>query len=892
MEAFGLKKVNVEFEYPGVRQTIIPLISFQKDMGSETAALTIQGLTLDYHLPQLLTGFMKEIRIEELHLDITGVPTEQPPSIASKSSAQAVASPLALLSKPKPDLPLGRFSIGKATIFREQATGPLRRLTISGMLHKENGVLDGMVTVQGIQGDAYTLQTKISPLGEMKILLDSEKEIADPLLDVESVMNVSDESGLHWQGTMRANLKRATPFLALLMPLGPDLERVNGIVEFQWDGSSRQMESLKGMLHDDSTQLHGVVHANAELPAWGKVSKDIVIKVSGKFDANSTEMRLDLSPTSSVNAILNPDEFQLKELPQFLDINQPEPIHIQLNDIVQNRISLNQTDPQWSVEGPLQVRYGEESSPIGAEVVFTNASGRLLDPSSTEAKAQFDLWGSLPNFEHQSLQAQDFKWMLQGEMLLHNQVINIRLAEGSSVQTNSIQMNQGRANQATIHINRPLPLSYDWGLQKWNVASTSAQIDLPQIHWRDQIVSVSGIGLQLEEAEGQGEIWRTKGMLKLLGVSTRLQDFLPPTLNIAIGFEANTETLEAGIVVEDVDKNLRAKGRLEHHLQTNRGKLQATLTPDTFSSSTITLSKLIQPWNHPFDLTSGQLGISMACVWQPTTQGDSQDFLITRGDITIALKKISGYYKNVLIEDVNTTINIIANDPKNFATLTPATVSVGNINAGVEITNSTFEVNIRLGEGDTLPTFDFENFSANVFGGQISSSRVYLDLTRPPALFTVKFDGLQLDQLLQLEQQKGLDGTGILDGVIPITLNATSIQVQDGKLAARAPGGVIHFQPLEDTAQALIQNTPEMEIVLQSLRNFHYDVLKANVSYQEDGTLNLETRLEGKNPDFKKARPVHFNLNVEENIPALLKSLRVVKGIEEKIEEFFQGPNF
>ena len=34
--------------------------------------------------------------------------------------------------------------------------------------------------------------------------------------------------------------------------------------------------------------------------------------------------------------------------------------------------------------------------------------------------------------------------------------------------------------------------------------------------------------------------------------------------------------------------------------------------------------------------------------------------------------------------------------------------------------------------------------------------------------------------------------------------------------------------------------------------------------------------------------PVHFNLTVQENIPALLKSLRIVQGIEQALEERLQ----
>ena len=147
---------------------------------------------------------------------------------------------------------------------------------------------------------------------------------------------------------------------------------------------------------------------------------------------------------------------------------------------------------------------------------------------------------------------------------------------------------------------------------------------------------------------------------------------------------------------------------------------------------------------------------------------------------------------------------------------------------------------------------------------------------------------LDIQQLLHLEQQKGLEGTGVLDGVIPLRLTPTGVQVQDGRLAARPPGGVLRYRPAPDTAQEVAPADAPLSQVLQALADFHYHVLKIGVQYEEDGTLKLIARVEGKNPGWQQGRPVHFNLNVQENIPALLKSLRLVQGIEQSLEERLQ----
>jgi hypothetical protein len=82
-----------------------------------------------------------------------------------------------------------------------------------------------------------------------------------------------------------------------------------------------------------------------------------------------------------------------------------------------------------------------------------------------------------------------------------------------------------------------------------------------------------------------------------------------------------------------------------------------------------------------------------------------------------------------------------------------------------------------------------------------------------------------------------------------------------------------------------------MQIVLQALSNFHYNVLQVGAEYGANGMLQLQARLEGKNPDQKKSPPIHFNLTVQENVPALLKSLRLVNDLEDSIRRKFSKPS-
>ena len=333
-EAFGCKHVNVVVEYPGLRRTVIPLVSFQKDLGTDTARLTIKGLTLDYQLPQLVEGFLSEVRIEELRLDLTRSATGQSRSLSGEPSLATVAAALDSVSEFLLDPLVERFALTNVSIYREQATGPFRRLTVSGALRNENGTLIGAITFQGTKGEPYALELTMNPHGRMKVLLHAGKSPAEYLLDMESTVQVSNQTGFHWRGSLKANLKRSTPFLALLLPLGSDLERVEGVVQFQGEGSTKQIESIHRLLRDASTRVHGAFQAVVALPAWGESSEDIAVTLSGEVDAGATSAALTLFPSSSVKVLVHPPAYLVKGTSFLNQFKESEPIHLQLQDEV------------------------------------------------------------------------------------------------------------------------------------------------------------------------------------------------------------------------------------------------------------------------------------------------------------------------------------------------------------------------------------------------------------------------------------------------------------------------------------------------------------------------------------------------------------------------------
>ena len=65
-------------------------------------------------------------------------------------------------------------------------------------------------------------------------------------------------------------------------------------------------------------------------------------------------------------------------------------------------------------------------------------------------------------------------------------------------------------------------------------------------------------------------------------------------------------------------------------------------------------------------------------------------------------------------------------------------------------------------------------------------------------------------------------------------------------------------------------------------------MLACELSYDESGQLMLSLRLEGRNPAVENGLPINFNINIEEDLPALIASIQLSSQISDKIKNRIQ----
>ncbi|PFG07880.1 intermembrane phospholipid transport protein YdbH family protein [Marinobacter sp. LV10MA510-1] len=181
--------------------------------------------------------------------------------------------------------------------------------------------------------------------------------------------------------------------------------------------------------------------------------------------------------------------------------------------------------------------------------------------------------------------------------------------------------------------------------------------------------------------------------------------------------------------------------------------------------------------------------------------------------------------------------------------------------------------------------------NAGALGGQLSIAPGSWNFAAAPVTVPLELDRLSLAQLLLVYPAEGLAGTGILSGTIPLLVDpATGVRVKSGRLGALEPGGQLQLSA--ERLRALGQKNQTMELVSKALENFRYSALSSDIDYDENGTLMLGLHLKGNSPEVGDGRAVVLNINLEENVPALLTSLqlsgRVTDAVAERVKKLLR----
>ncbi len=159
----------------------------------------------------------------------------------------------------------------------------------------------------------------------------------------------------------------------------------------------------------------------------------------------------------------------------------------------------------------------------------------------------------------------------------------------------------------------------------------------------------------------------------------------------------------------------------------------------------------------------------------------------------------------------------------------------------------------------------------DLFGGQFALIDTQMDPAQVSLNGTLRLRRVDLSAALDHLEIEGVEGTGKISGLIPVRVTGGDVILNDGSLAAEG-GGVLKIDN-ETVNQALASDQEQVQLLTQTLKDFHYDGLTATVVLPagQNGTIGLS--LSGRNPEVMDGYPFVINVNLESDFRNLFRIL-------------------
>jgi hypothetical protein len=892
LRARGYSHVILQLGYPGWNRMQIPVVSFHQDLGEERLVVSLTDTEIQYDLGQLLQGRVSRVLLRDAAVHVINVQPTDPTTTEKREPdrVDAEESPWRLLTagdllRTLPILPFDELQLEHLTIFREQATGPLRKVTIDGGLTYSGREVGGHLSFQGRDTGSYGLVVVGNSASTWSATLSSQRPQAAPIVSWQSQAHPT-ESEIQVHGRLQINVQELAPFIALLVPIGPELERVTGQVAIDWAGVAAAGAALSSLWEDEHTHLDGNVNVNVTLPALKGVAKDIALAYEGRFGGNATQAEWTMNPGVFLTATINTQPRIIPEVVRLILPHGDQPVRIENKHAVQGTLYWKQTPVRTVAQGPVHVTYGRVAGPLVAQFETTRAEG--VGNELVLVEGAYHLEGMLPKALAELLSAKEAAGGVRGTVKLARTHVEGVLLPLSSVTAKQIGQGAVSLSGATLHLSEPLTVTCDLRAIHCNGGPLIATIRAPTLKVSGRNVSMAQGTLRVQEIETRSTAWTTRGTLVVDRVSLDPGSLIPSPSNWVAKFSADQTGIQADLRVDIPTREGLMTARVEQSLRTKQGTLHGTIGPLTFNGAERRLSKLMTGVDPSIDLTDGTISATVDVAWASTVTGQVGGTSMTSAAAKFVAENVTGHYSDYGVRGVSTTMMLRAEGHDSIVMTQPASLFITAVKSGVDITNvmASYQAQWRL--ADDLPLIEVKDFRCEVFGGTITSPGAVVDVPRSPSTTTFTLRNLDLAKILSVEQQRGLQGTGTLNGTLPVTITSKGAVVQDGVVEAQPPGGVVRYVSTAESARVFSESDRQLQLVTQALNNFHYSLLRVGIKYGENGILDLSARLEGRNPDLKQTPPVHFNLTVQEHIPTLLKSLRLIEDIHGTIERKYR----
>ena len=189
---------------------------------------------------------------------------------------------------------------------------------------------------------------------------------------------------------------------------------------------------------------------------------------------------------------------------------------------------------------------------------------------------------------------------------------------------------------------------------------------------------------------------------------------------------------------------------------------------------------------------------------------------------------------------------------------------------------------------DEAARLSIERLAIEAFGGALSLENALYDPLANQFQGALRLTHIDLADAFASLRVEGLDGSGIIDGEIPLTLRqgpdgASALTVSAGQLAARDKGLLAIDHPALE--RYLSGQHQAVDLMVQALSDFRYENLQASLDIQPNGQGALALKVLGHNPAVLGGQVFDLNVTIETDFGKLFKTLEEALGVTDTLLE-------
>jgi hypothetical protein len=247
------------------------------------------------------------------------------------------------------------------------------------------------------------------------------------------------------------------------------------------------------------------------------------------------------------------------------------------------------------------------------------------------------------------------------------------------------------------------------------------------------------------------------------------------------------------------------------------------------------------------------------------------------GTASLGFDRFSLDTSRMRIDDLVGQVNLVRLIPPQTAGM--QTARAHELHPGVAFSDAALRWALEPVPKGMASRLRIEGFEAGFADGRIALRDALLDPLAAQNRLDFRLEEVDVARLFEIASLEGVSGTGRLSGTIPVIVRQGAVAIEKSELAAH--GGVLQMRS-QKVASILAGGGQPVELLLDVLKDFHYDDLTVTIEKEFAGEAAVRLHLEGHNPSVLQAQTFRINLNVTGNLDRLVGSLLEIARLSDR----------